>query len=51
VKAPPYAEVKVVLSDGRTLTLKPGTHTLYREPVSAYWEYGKVEMLKVQSSG
>jgi len=51
VKAPPYAEVKVVLGDGRTLTLKPGTHTLYREPVSAYWEYGTVEMLKVQSSG
>lgn len=46
VQGPPWAEVRVALASGLTLTLGVGTHTLFSEPVSVYWQYGSVDFVK-----
>lgn len=46
VEGPPWARVKITLASGLTLDVGVGTHVLFSEPVSAYWQYGRVEFVK-----
>lgn len=46
VRGPSYAVVRIGLSNGRVIEVKPGTYYLYQEPVSVYWEYGSVRFIK-----
>lgn len=46
VDGPPWVKVKLALVSGLTIDVGVGTHTLFSEPVSAYWYYGRVEFIK-----
>ena len=41
--------VHVVLANGRTIDLPPGTHYTSIEPVNAWYEYGDVEFMKFKT--
>lgn len=46
VEGPAWAKVRVSLASGLTLELGVGVHTLFSEPVSVCWQYGRVELVK-----
>lgn len=46
IVGPPGAKVRIALASGLTIELGVGTHTLFSEPESAYWQYGEVEFVK-----
>ena len=51
IASPHDVTVKLVLANGRLLSLKPGTYMLGTEPVNAYWDYGGVLFVKTVRLG